>query len=57
VASPAELILHYHSLNTSCFGLREDTGFGTTRLLLVQLQGLQCWSPMRLFFRCQDLDL
>ena len=28
VAIPAELVLHYHCLNTSCTGLHEDTGIG-----------------------------
>ena len=28
VASPAELVLHYHCLNTSCVGLHEDTRIG-----------------------------
>ena len=28
VASPAELVLHYHCLDINCIGVHEDTGVG-----------------------------
>ena len=33
MASPAEMALHYHCLNTSCVGLHGDTGIGATIFL------------------------
>ena len=33
VASPAELVLNYHCLNTSSVGLREDTDIGAAMFL------------------------
>ena len=28
MASPAELVLHYHCINASCVGFRDNTGIG-----------------------------
>ena len=39
VASPAELILHYRCLNTSCTGLHEDTGIGADQIYKVSFRG------------------